>query len=163
MKKGVLILFLVTFFLCIIFIKSQKPSNDENEISIKEKIKSEIANDIFIPSEYDDKGILFLNQVKNKESYFPNYEIRITNNVHVTSDDWRFFQENYDHIGNVKLVIEISKNVFNDLKKQADINLLNPNLNGEIKGIYECLNICFERIKQTDGRWGNQCNCKDQY
>ena len=163
MKKGILILFLVTFLLCIIYIVSQKPLNEAKETSIKEKIKSEIANDVFIPSEYNDKGILFLNQVKNKESYFPNYEVRITNNVHVTSGDWRFFQENYDHIGNVKLVIEISKNVFNDLKKQADINLLNPNLNGEIKGIYECLNICFERLKQTDGRWGNQCNCKNQY
>ena len=163
MKKGVLILVLITFLLCIIYIISQKPSNEAKESSIKEKIKSEIANDVFIPSEYNDKGILFLNQVKNKESYFPNYEVRITNNVHVTSGDWRFFQENYDHIGNVKLVIEISKNVFNDLKKQDDFNLLNPSFNREIKGIYECLNICFERIKQTDGRWGNQCNCKNQY
>ena len=163
MKKGISILFLVIFLLCIIYIISQKHSNDEKEISIKEKIKSEIANDVFIPSEYDDKGILFLNQVKNKKSYFPNYEVRITNNVHVTSGDWRFFQENYHHIGNVKLVIEISKNVFNDLKKQADFNLLNPSFNAEIKGIYECLKICFERIKQTDGRWGNQCNCKNQY
>ena len=158
MKKGILILFFVTFSLTI-YITSIKSSSDEKEISIKEKIKSEIANDVFIPNEYNDKGILFLNQVKNKKSYFPKYEVRITNNVHVTSGDWRFFQENYDHIGNVKLVIEISKNMFNDLKKQADINLLNPNLNEEIKGIYECLNICFERIKQTDGRWGNQCNC----
>ena len=163
MKKGILMLFLVTFLLCIIYIVFQKPSNHEKEISIKEKIKSEIANDVFIPSEYDDKGILFLNQVKNKESYFPNYEVRFTNNVHVTSGDWRFFQENYDHIGNVKLVIEISKNFFNDLKKQGDFNLLNPSFNLEIKDIYECLNICFERIKQTDGRWGNQCNCKNQY
>ena len=163
MKKGILILFFVTFLLCTIYIISKKPSNDSKEISIKEKIKSEIANDVFIPSEYDDKGILFLNQVKNKESYFPKYDVRITNNVHVTSGDWRFFQENYDHIGNVKLVIEISKNVFNDLKKQGDFNLLNPSFNAEIKGIYECLNICFERIKQTDGRWGNQCNCKNQY
>ena len=159
MKKGILILFFVTFSLTI-YITSIKSSSDEKEISIKEKIKSEIANDVFIPNEYNDKGILFLNQVKNKESYFPKYEVRITNNVHVTSGDWRFFQENYDHIGNVKLVIEISKNVFNDLKKQGDFNLLNPSFNAEIKGIYECLNICFERIKQTDGRWGNQCNCR---
>ena len=162
MKKGILILFFVTFSLTI-YITSIKSSSDEKEISIKEKIKSEIANDVFIPNEYNDKGILFLNQVKNKESYFPKYEVRITNNVHVTSGDWRFFQENYHHIGNVKLVIEISKNVFNDLKKQGDFNLLNPSFNAEIKGIYECLNICFERIKQTDGRWGNQCNCKNQY
>ena len=162
MKKGILILFFVTFLLTI-YITSIKSSSDEKEISIKEKIKSEIANDVFIPNEYNDKGILFLNQVKNKESYFPKYEVRITNNVHVTSGDWRFFQENYDHIGNVKLVIEISKNVFNDLKKQGDFNLLNPSFNAEIKSIYECLNICFERIKQTDGRWGKQCNCKNQY
>ena len=162
MKKGILILFFVTFSLTI-YITSIKSSSDEKEISIKEKIKSEIANDVFIPNEYNDKGILFLNQVKNKKSYFPKYEVRITNNVHVTSGDWRFFQENYHHIGNVKLVIEISKNVFNDLKKQGDFNLLNPSFNAEIKGIYECLNICFERIKQTDGRWGNQCNCKNQY
>ena len=162
MKKGILILFFVTFLLTI-YITSIKSSSDEKEISIKEKIKSEIANDVFIPNEYNDKGILFLNQVKNKKSYFPKYEVRITNNVHVTPGDWRFFQENYDHIGNVKLVIEISKNVFNDLKKQGDFNLLNPSFNAEIKGIYECLNICFERIKQTDGRWGNQCNCKNQY
>ena len=162
MKKGILILFFVTFLLTI-YITSIKSSSDEKEISIKEKIKTEIANDVFIPNEYNDKGILFLNQVKNKESYFPNYEVRITNNVHVTSGDWRFFQENYHHIGNVKLVIEISKNVFNDLKKQGDFNLLNPSFNAEIKSIYECLNICFERIKQTDGRWGNQCNCKNQY
>ena len=72
MKKSILILFFVTLFLCIIYILSQKPSNDVKEISIKEKIKNEIANDVFIPSEYNDKGILFLNQVKNKESYFPN-------------------------------------------------------------------------------------------
>ena len=162
MKKGILILFFVTFSLTI-YITSIKSSSDEKEISIKEKIKSEIANDVFIPNEYNDKGILFLNQVKNKKSYFPKYEVRITNNVHVTSGDWRFFQENYDHIGNVKLVIEISKNVFNDLKKQGDFNLLNPSFNAEIKSIYECLNICFERIKQTDGRWGKQCNCKNQY
>ena len=162
MKKGILILFFVTFSLTI-YITYIKSSSDEKEMSIKEKIKSEIANDVFIPNEYNDKGILFLNQVKNKKSYFPKYEVRITNNVHVTSGDWRFFQENYDHIGNVKLVIEISKDVFNDLKKQGDFNLLNPSFNAEIKGIYECLNICFERIKQTDGRWGNQCNCKNQY
>ena len=91
MKKSILILIFVTFFLCIIYILSQKPSNDVKEISIKEKIKNEIANDVFIPSEYNDKGILFLNQVKNKESYFPVYEVRITNNLHVTSGDWRFF------------------------------------------------------------------------
>ncbi|MDC3034605.1 hypothetical protein OA260_00700, partial [bacterium] len=103
------------------------------------------------------------NQIKNKESFFPYYEVRVTNNVHVTSGDWRFFQENFEHIGNVKLVIEISKNVFNDLKKQTDINLLNPKFNKLIKSTCKCLNICFERIKQTDGRWGNQCNCKNQY
>ena len=160
MIKSISILFFVTFLLTI-YITSIKSSSDEKEISIKEKIKSEIANDVFIPNEYNDKGILFLNQVKNKKSYFPKYEVRITNNVHVTSGDWRFFQENYDHIGNVKLVIEISKNVFNDLKKQGDFNLLNPSFNAEIKGIYECLNICFERIKQTDGRWGNQCSCRN--
>ena len=159
MKKGILILFFFTFLLTI-YITSIKSSSDEKEISIKEKIKSEIANDVFIPNEYNDKGILFLNQVKNKESYFTNYEVRITNNLHVTSGDWRFFQENYDHIGSVKLVVEISKNVFNDLKNQADISLLNPSFNENIKDIYECLNVCFERIKQTDGRWGNQCNCK---
>ena len=140
MKKGILILFFVTFLLTI-YITSIKSSSDEKEISIKEKIKSEIANDVFIPNEYNDKGILFLNQVKNKKSYFPKYEVRITNNVHVTSGDWRFFQENYDHIGNVKLVIEISKNVFNDLKKQGDFNLLNPSFNAEIKGIYESI-VC---------------------
>ena len=89
MKKGILILFFVTFLLTI-YITSIKSSSDEKEISIKEKIKSEIANDVFIPNEYNDKGILFLNQVKNKESYFPNYEVRITNNLHVTSGDWRF-------------------------------------------------------------------------
>ena len=80
-------------FLCIIYILSQKPSNDVKEISLKEKIKNEIANDVFIPSEYNDKGILFLNQVKNKESYFTNYEVRITNNLHVTSGDWPFFKK----------------------------------------------------------------------
>ena len=159
MKKSFLILFFFTALLCIIYNIYQKPSNDVNRISMKEKIKNEIANDVFIPSQYNDKGVLFLNQVKNKGSYFPNYEVRITNNVHVTSGDWRFFQENYDNIGKVKLVIEISKNVFNDLKKQADFNLLNPGFNVEIKDIYECLNICFERISQTDGRWGTQCNC----
>ena len=163
MKKSISILFFVTFLLCILYFFSQKPSSDVKEISMKEKIKTEIANDVFIPNEYNDKGILFLNQIKNKESFFPNYEVRITNNVHVTSGDWRFFQENFEHIGNVKLVIEISKNVFNDLKKQTDINLLNPKFNKNIKSTYKCLNICFERIKQTDGRWGNQCNCKNQY
>ena len=60
--------------------------------------------------------VLFLNQVKNKERYFPNYEVRITNNLHVTSGDWRFFQENYDNIGSVKLVVEISKNVLTTSK-----------------------------------------------
>ena len=116
MKKSILILFFITFFFCIIYILSQKPSNDVKEISIKEKIKNEIANDVFIPSEYNDKGILFLNQVKNKEHYFPlAMRSELQNNAHVTSGDWRFFQENYDHIGSVKLVVEIS-NVFNDLK-----------------------------------------------
>ena len=163
MKKSISILFFVTFLLCILYFFSQKPSSDVKEISMKEKIKTEIANDVFIPNEYNDKGILFLNQIKNKKSFFPNYEVRITNNVHVTSEDWRFFKENFEHIGNVKLVIEISKNVFNDLKKQTDINLLNPKFNKKIKSINKCLDICFERIKQTDGRWGNQCNCKNQY
>ena len=163
MKKSISILFFVTFLLCILYFFYQKPSSDVKEISMKEKIKNEIANDVFIPNEYNDKGILFLNQIKNKESFFPYYEVRVTNNVHVTSGDWRFFQENFEHIGNVKLVIEISKNVLNDLKKQADINLLNPKFNKKIKSIYECIDICFERIKQTDGRWGNQCNCKNQY
>ena len=163
MKKSILIIFFITFLLYIFYFLSQKPPNDVKEISMKEKIKSEIANDVFIPSEYNDKGILFLNQIKNKESFFSNYEVRITNNVHVTSGDWRFFQENYTHIGNVKLVIEISRNVFSELKKQTDINLLNPKFNEKIKNIYECINICFERIKQTDGRWGNKCNCKNQY
>ena len=71
-----------------------------------------------------------------------------------------FFQENYEHIGSVKLVVEISKNVFNDLKNQADFNLLNPSFNEKIKEIYECLNNCFERINKLRGRWGNQCNCR---
>ena len=54
MKKGILILFFVTFLVCTIYIISIKPSNGSKEISIKEKIKSEIANDVFIPNEYND-------------------------------------------------------------------------------------------------------------
>lgn len=126
------------------------------EHSKKDKIKKEIANDVFIPKEYEEKVFSFLNQIKNKSTYYPYYEVRITNKIEATSGDWRFFIENFNHIGEVKLTIKISKEDYQYLSSQIDFEISID----KIKDLYDCINNCFVKLNQPTGSQFSQCNCK---
>ena len=88
---------LIIFF-CFFYLSCLEKKNT----SLKEEIKLEISNDVFIPKDFEKKEMLFLNQIIEKKKYYSNYEVRITNKLHVTSNDWRFYIQNKNNIGAIK-------------------------------------------------------------
>jgi hypothetical protein len=92
-----------------------------------------------------NKAVLFLDQIKNKHSYYSSYGVRITNqNLHTTSEDWRFFDENFEHIGEVQFRIQISEEAYNFFKRSdIESNILNNS--NSIIGLDNCLDECFSK------------------
>ena len=100
-----------------------------------------------MPKNYFNKAVLFLDQIKNKHSYYSSYGIRITNQkLHTTSEDWRFFDENFEHIGEVQFRIQISEEAYNFFKRSdIESNSFILNNSSSIIGLNNCLDECFSK------------------
>ena len=161
--KKINILIIIAFFGCAaLFFTLPSESSQIFQLTKKQSVKQRIANNVFVPKNYQNNASLFLEQIKNKKTYSPSYEIRLTNkNIHTTSEDWRFFEENFKHIGEVKFEIQISKGAYRFFKK----SIINKDI-GDLeqsdseKGLYNCLDSCFS--KNEEGRSVN-CNCSSWF
>jgi len=146
MKKICFFLIFV-FFVCAVILSLPSESSQVLQLTKKQKIKDLIASNVFIPKNYFNKAVFFLDQIKNKSSYYSSYGIRITNqNLHTTSEDWRFFDENFEQIGDVKFRIQISEEAYNFFKKSdIESNSYILNNSSSIIGLNNCLDECFTK------------------
>ena len=142
---------LIIFF-CFFYLSCVEKKSD----SLKDKIKSEISNDVFIPKDFEKKEMLFLNQIIDKKKYYSNYEVRITNKLHVTSNDWRFFIQNKNNIGAIKLIIEVSKNFYDKISRDLSYEIKNIEMGETLK----CLNNCFLNLNSSIEKKTIKCDCK---
>ncbi len=129
---------------------------EKKSFSRKEEIKLKIANDVFIPKDFEEKEMLFLNQIIDKKKYYSNYEVRITNKLHVTSNDWRFFIQNKNNIGAIKLIIEVSKNFYDKISRDLSYEIKNIEMGETLK----CLNNCFLNLNSSIEKKTIKCDCK---
>ena len=142
---------LIIFF-CFFYLSCLEKKNT----SLKEEIKLEISNDVFIPKDFEKKEMLFLNQIIDKKKYYSNYEVRITNKLHVTSNDWRFFIQNKNNIGAIKLIIEVSKNFYDKISRDLSYEIKNIEVGETLK----CLNNCFLNLNSSIEKKTIKCDCK---
>lgn len=142
---------LIIFF-CFFYLSCQEKKNT----SLKEEIKLEISNDVFIPKDFEKKEMLFLNQIIDKKKYYSNYEVRITNKLHVTSNDWRFFIQNKNNIGAIKLIIEVSKNFYDKISRDLSYEIKNIEMGETLK----CINNCFLNLNSSIEKKTIKCDCK---
>ena len=146
MNKKLIIFFFFFFLSCL----------EKKNTSSKEEIKLEISNDVFIPKDFEKKEMLFLNQIIDKKKYYSNYEVRITNKLHVTSNDWRFFIQNKNNIGAIKLIIEVSKNFYDKISRDLSYEIKNIETGETLK----CLNNCFLNLNSSIEKKTIKCDCK---
>ena len=142
---------LIIFF-CFFYLSCLEKKNT----SSKEDIKLEISNDVFIPKDFEKKEMLFLNQIIDKKKYYSNYEVRITNKLHVTSNDWRFFIQNKNNIGAIKLIIEVSKNFYDKISRDLSYEIKNIEMGETLK----CINNCFLNLNSSIEKKTIKCDCK---
>tara|TARA_B100001287_G_scaffold63803_1_gene51825 strand:- start:2379 stop:2819 length:441 start_codon:yes stop_codon:yes gene_type:complete len=142
---------LIIFF-CFFYLSCLEKKNT----SLKEEIKLEISNDVFIPKDFEKKEMLFLNQIIDKKKYYSNYEVRITNKLHVTSNDWRFFIQNKNNIGAIKLIIEVSKNFYDKISRDLSYEIKNIEMGETLK----CINNCFLNLNSSIEKKTIKCDCK---
>ena len=142
---------LIIFF-CFFYLSCLEKKNT----SLKEEIKLEISNDVFIPKDFEKKEMLFLNQIIDKKKYYSNYEVRITNKLHVTSNDWRFFIQNKNNIGAIKLIIEVSKNFYDKISRDLSYEIKNIEVGETLK----CINNCFLNLNSSIEKKTIKCDCK---
>lgn len=142
---------LIIFF-CFFYLSCLEKKNT----SLKDEIKLEISNDVFIPKDFEKKGVLFLNQIIDKKKYYSNYEVRITNKLHVTSNDWRFFIQNKNNIGTIKLIIEVSKNFYDKISRDLSYEIKNIEMGETLK----CINNCFLNLNSSIEKKTIKCDCK---
>ena len=135
------------FFVCAVIFSLPSESSQVFQLSKKQRIKDIIASNVFVPKNYFNKAVLFLDQIKNKHSYYSSYGIRITNQkLHTTSEDWRFFDENFEHIGEVQFRIQISEEAYNFFKRSdIESNSFILNNSSSIIGLNNCLDECFSK------------------
>ena len=139
-------------FICFFYLSCLEKKNT----SSKEEIKLEISNDVFIPKDFEKKEMLFLNQIIDKKKYYSNYEVRITNKLHVTSNDWRFFIQNKNNIGAIKLIIEVSKNFYDKISRDLSYEIKNIEVGETLK----CINNCFLNLNSSIEKKTIKCDCK---
>ena len=139
-------------FICFFYLSCLEKKNT----SLKEEIKLEISNDVFIPKDFEKKEMLFLNQIIDKKKYYSNYEVRITNKLHVTSNDWRFFIQNKNNIGAIKLIIEVSKNFYDKISRDLSYEIKNIEMGETLK----CINNCFLNLNSSIEKKTIKCDCK---
>lgn len=142
---------LIIFF-CFFYLSCLEKKNT----SLKDEIKLEISNDVFIPKDFEKKEMLFLNQIIDKKKYYSNYEVRITNKLHVTSNDWRFFIQNKNNIGAIKLIIEVSKNFYDKISRDLSYEIKNIEMGETLK----CINNCFLNLNSSIEKKTIKCDCK---
>ena len=142
---------LIIFF-CFFYLSCLEKKNT----STKDEIKLEISNDVFIPKDFEKKEMLFLNQIIDKKKYYSNYEVRITNKLHVTSNDWRFFIQNKNNIGTIKLIIEVSKNFYDKISRDLSYEIKNIEMGETLK----CINNCFLNLNSSIEKKTIKCDCK---
>ena len=142
---------LIIFF-CFFYLSCLEKKNT----STKDEIKLEISNDVFIPKDFEKKEMLFLNQIIDKKKYYSNYEVRITNKLHVTSNDWRFFIQNKNNIGAIKLIIEVSKNFYDKISRDLSYEIKNIEVGETLK----CINNCFLNLNSSIEKKTIKCDCK---
>ena len=142
---------LIIFF-CFFYLSCLEKKNT----STKDEIKLEISNDVFIPKDFEKKEMLFLNQIINKKKYYSNYEVRITNKLHVTSNDWRFFIQNKNNIGAIKLIIEVSRNFYDKISRDLSYEIKNIEMGETLK----CINNCFLNLNSSIEKKTIKCDCK---
>jgi len=142
---------LIIFF-CFFYLSCLEKNNTLS----KEEIKLEISNDVFIPKDFEKKEMLFLNQIIDKKKYYSNYEVRITNKLHVTSNDWRFFIQNKNNIGAIKLIIEVSKNFYDKISRDLSYEIKNIEMGETLK----CINNCFLNLNSSIEKKTIKCDCK---
>ena len=142
---------LIIFF-CFFYLSCLEKKNNLS----KEEIKLEISNDVFIPKDFEKKVMLFLNQIIDKKKYYSNYEVRITNKLHVTSNDWRFFIQNKNNIGAIKLIIEVSKNFYDKISRDLSYEIKNIEMGETLK----CINNCFLNLNSSIEKKTIKCDCK---
>jgi hypothetical protein len=135
------------FFVCAVIFSLPSESSQVLQLTKKQRIKDLIASNVFVPKNYFNKAVLFLDQIKNKHSYYSSYGIRITNqNIHTTSEDWRFFDENFEHIGEVRFRIQISEKAYIFFKRSdIESNSFILNNSSSIIGLNNCLDECFSK------------------
>lgn len=146
MNKKLIIFFCFFYLSCL----------EKNNTLSKEEIKLEISNDVFIPKDFEKKVMLFLNQIIDKKKYYSNYEVRITNKLHVTSNDWRFFIQNKNNIGAIKLIIEVSKNFYDKISRDLSYEIKNIEMGETLK----CINNCFLNLNSSIEKKTIKCDCK---
>ncbi len=146
MNKKLIIFFCFFYLSCL----------EKNNTLSKEEIKLEISNDVFIPKDFEKKEMLFLNQIIDKKKYYSNYEVRITNKLHVTSNDWRFFIQNKNNIGAIKLIIEVSKNFYDKISRDLSYEIKNIEMGETLK----CINNCFLNLNSSIEKKTIKCDCK---
>lgn len=146
MKKKLIIFFCFFYLSCL----------EKKNTSLKDEIKLEISNDVFIPKDFEKKEMLFLNQIIDKKKYYSNYEVRITNKLHVTSNDWRFFIQNKNNIGAIKLIIEVSKNFYDKISRDLSYEIKNIEMGETLK----CINNCFLNLNSSIEKKTIKCDCK---
>lgn len=146
MNKKLIIFFCFFYLSCL----------EKKKSSLKEEIKLEISNDVFIPKDFEKKEMLFLNQIIDKKKYYSNYEVRITNKLHVTSNDWRFFIQNKNNIGAIKLIIEVSKNFYDKISRDLSYEIKNIEMGETLK----CINNCFLNLNSSIEKKTIKCDCK---
>ena len=139
-------------FICFFYLSCLEKKNT----SSKEEIKLEISNDVFIPKDFEKKEMLFLIQIIDKKKYYSNYEVRITNKLHVTSNDWRFFIQNKNNIGAIKLIIEVSKNFYDKISRDLSYEIKNIEMGETLK----CINNCFLNLNSSIEKKTIKCDCK---
>lgn len=135
------------FFVCAVIFSLPSESSQVLQLTKKQRIKDLIASNVFVPKNYFNKAVLFLDQIKNKHSYYSSYGIRITNqNINTTSEDWRFFDENFEHIGEVRFRIQISEKAYIFFKRSdIESNSFILNNSSSIIGLNNCLDECFSK------------------
>ena len=150
------------FFVCAVIFSLPSESSQVLQLTKKQRIKDLIASNVFVPENYFNKAVLFLDQIKNKHSYYSSYDIRITNqNLHTTSEDWRFFDENFEHIGEVKFRIQISEETYNFFKRSdIESNSFILNNSSSIIGLNNCLDECFSK---NNNESLSDCDCSSWF
>ena len=76
--------------------------------------------------------------------------------LHVTSNDWRFFIQNKNNIGAIKLIIEVSKNFYDKISRDLSYEIKNIEMGETLK----CINNCFLNLNSSIEKKTIKCDCK---